>query len=225
MINVSFYLSAPKAKNFSSLYVSITSARERLRFPTGEKLPAQYCNLRKKKGKDLLKKNTTFYLELDKKLSDLRMLFFQIAFDLEKRLHRIARPEEIKEEYLNRTKSHHLQYDEAVMMPLFAKFISSGAIVNANSSSSMSFFTNLETPNPELLFDFTYNGKLYHIKQQSVVDLPEDVADHLNDLSTPVYADVLDKETGEMVSRKISERKRFSLTPVREKIKGESKRP
>jgi integrase len=145
MINVSFYLSAPKAKNFSSLYVSVTSAKERLRFPTGEKLPAQYCNLRKKKGKDLLKKNTAFYLELDKKLNDLRTLFFRIAYDLEARLHRIARPEEIKEEYFARTKAQHQQYDEAVIMPLYIKFIKSGAIVNANSSSSMKFFTALET--------------------------------------------------------------------------------
>ena len=81
MINVSFYLLTPKAKNFSSLYVSVISAGERLRFPTGEKLPAEFCQIIKKKGKELLKKNTSFYFEYDAKLKDLKQLFLTLSPD------------------------------------------------------------------------------------------------------------------------------------------------
>lgn len=75
-------------------------------------------------------------------------------------------------------------------------------------------FTNLEHNDPKMPFDFTFQGKLYSLRPNAVVDLPNDVADHLNRLAIPVYADVPDGETGELVSRAITTRKRFSLTPV-----------
>ena len=143
MINVSFYLLTPKAKNFSSLYVSIISAGERLRFPTGEKLPAEFCQIRKKKGKELLKKNTTFYFEYDAKLKDLKQLFYQIAQDLKKKFSRLATPEEIKAEYHLRTKQQ--LHDEDIFITLFVQFMNSGTIKNANSEGSMNFFNALHT--------------------------------------------------------------------------------
>lgn len=75
-------------------------------------------------------------------------------------------------------------------------------------------FNNLETPDPQFTFDFTFQGKGYRLRQNAVVKLPEEIADHLNGLATPVYADVHDPETGEMVSRAMGTRKRFSLVPA-----------
>lgn len=75
-------------------------------------------------------------------------------------------------------------------------------------------FNNLETPDPKMPFDFSYQGKPYRLRQNAVVDIPMEVAEHLNSLSVPVYADVHDPETGELVSRPVSTRQRFSVTPV-----------
>lgn len=81
MINVSFYLLTPDAKNSSNLYVSISSNGERIRFWTGHSLLIKYCNVRKKKGqKDLIKKNTPFYYEYSELVNDIQEQLHKIDF-------------------------------------------------------------------------------------------------------------------------------------------------
>ena len=86
MINVSFYLLTPKAKNQSQVYASISEDRERLRFPTGKKFLTEYCNIRKKKGgKELIKRNTPFYFEYNQILDDTRNSLMKIDMELERK--------------------------------------------------------------------------------------------------------------------------------------------
>ena len=85
MISVSFYLLTPDAASQSLVYASISNKVNRLRFSTGESFIASYCNVRKKKGgKDLVRKNTTFYFEYSSKLNEIRDSLIRIEMDLGK---------------------------------------------------------------------------------------------------------------------------------------------
>lgn len=142
MVNVSFYLLTPKAKNHSSLYVSLTTGKQRLRFPTGEKLPTEYCNYRKKKGKDLIKKNTALYFDLDKKLKDLKRLFYEIDIELQKKGINPT-PEEIKEEFLKRTNKLSKK-DSISFFSVFDSFVNSDTIRNSCTSSTLKIYYTLK---------------------------------------------------------------------------------
>ena len=142
MVNVSFYLLTPKAKNHSSLYVSLTTGNKRLRFPTGEKLPTEYCNYRKKKGKDLIKKNTALYFDLDRKLKDLKRLFYEIDIELQNK-GKIPSPEEIKEEFFKRTNKLSKR-DSVSFFSVFDKFISSDTIINNCNVNTLKIYNALK---------------------------------------------------------------------------------
>lgn len=86
MINISFYLLTPDANTQSQVYVSISNKEKRLRFAIGESFLTCYCNHRKKKGpKDLIKKNTPFYFDYNKTLTETRDALLTIEIDLKKR--------------------------------------------------------------------------------------------------------------------------------------------
>ena len=102
-INVSFYLATPQAKTDSQVYVSISikskSETQRLRFPTGESFITAYCHHRKQKnGKELLRRNTTFYMEYKSILDKIRDSLFEIAYTFHK-THKDFSLEDIKHEY------------------------------------------------------------------------------------------------------------------------------
>lgn len=87
-INVSFYLLTPDSKSQSIVYCSISRkgkvTTDRLRFSTGESFITQYCHQRTKKGKDLLRRNTTFFLEYKLKLESIRNSLIKIEQEIEK---------------------------------------------------------------------------------------------------------------------------------------------
>lgn len=103
-INISFYLLTPKAKTNTQVYVSVSikkqSKTERLRFATGVSFTTAYCNDRngKKGKKELLRKNTTFYLEYKNKLDKIKEDIEVCAIGLEKS-GRALNLEDIKNEY------------------------------------------------------------------------------------------------------------------------------
>src|SRR5436190_12095734 len=89
MLNISFFLLTPGAKDQTQVYVSISRKlagdNKRLRFATGESFLAGYCHVRKKKnGKELVKRNTVFYFEYSDTLSKIRNNLVRIAMELEK---------------------------------------------------------------------------------------------------------------------------------------------
>lgn len=115
-LNVSFYLLTPTAKQ-TMVYASISeknnSATERLRFSTGESFLSQYCNKRfeKKKngkgektviknGKDILKRNTTFYLEYQSTLNKIEETLHLIYNEFQKK--EVFTLTEIRNEYYKR---------------------------------------------------------------------------------------------------------------------------
>lgn len=94
MINVSFYLLTPKAKQQSQVYISISrkskSKTDRLRFASGESFIAGYCNVRKndrnglKTKKELVKRNTVFYYEYTSILTKIRDSLIRIEMNLKR---------------------------------------------------------------------------------------------------------------------------------------------
>lgn len=75
---------------------------------------------------------------------------------------------------------------------------------------------------PEVALDFTFvsdKGKIYryHLEPGKVYNLPKEVVDHLNSLSYPRYKLYEDKETGQVYSKQVGERKRFTLVPEESK--------
>lgn len=85
MLSISFYLLTPEAKSQSQVYVSISDKTNRLRFATGESFLTDYCNIRKQKGgKDLVKKNSRFFLEYIGKLNEIRDTMHGINIRLSK---------------------------------------------------------------------------------------------------------------------------------------------
>jgi integrase len=98
-LNVSFYLLTPTAKQ-TLVYVSISeknrSASSRLRFSSSESFLSHYCNKRfdkktingkvihVKNGKEILKRNTTFYLEYQSKLNKITEILHEIYNEFQK---------------------------------------------------------------------------------------------------------------------------------------------
>lgn len=112
-LNVSFYLLTPQAKQtlvYASISEKNTSAKERLRFSTGESFLTLYCNKRFEKkqakgkatviknGKELLKRNTTFYLEYQSKLNKITEWLHEI-YQEKIRLNKPIFLNEIRDEY------------------------------------------------------------------------------------------------------------------------------
>ncbi|MDI1354604.1 MAG: tyrosine-type recombinase/integrase [bacterium] len=86
-LNVNFYLSSPKAKTQSSLYVSISTKKksksERLRFPSGESFLTSYTHFRERKGgKDLVRRHTPFEIEYRNQLHNIRDTLIKIHTEL-----------------------------------------------------------------------------------------------------------------------------------------------
>ena len=103
MLNVSFYLLTPNAKNKSNLYVSVSDKNERLRFSTKYSLLTQYCNKRVVKGKkNLLKKNNDFYYEYSLLLEKIRNNIIKIGMELKNNNDRISL-DLVKEKYYENT--------------------------------------------------------------------------------------------------------------------------
>jgi integrase len=92
-LSISYYLLSPKAKTQSVVYVSLSKNKSRLRFTTGESFFTSYCNVRRdedkplkgKPFKELLKRNTVFYLEYKLKLEKITNMLTQIDIDLSKK--------------------------------------------------------------------------------------------------------------------------------------------
>lgn len=94
-INVSFYLLTPEAKTQSQVYASVSlkskSTTQRIRFATGESFLTKYCHKRsgvraskQTKKKELVRKNTTFYMEYNSILDKIRTHLFEIAYTFQK---------------------------------------------------------------------------------------------------------------------------------------------
>lgn len=83
MIKVSFYLLDPHAKTQSMLYTSISGYGQRLRFATNHSFITKYCHVREKKGtKELLRRNTTLFLEYSEILRTTRDELLRIEMKL-----------------------------------------------------------------------------------------------------------------------------------------------
>ena len=82
-LSISFYLLNPKAKSISQVYVSISNKISRLRFTTSESFKVECCNIRKiKGGKELLKRNSPFYIQYKQRLSSIEELLHKTEIDL-----------------------------------------------------------------------------------------------------------------------------------------------
>jgi hypothetical protein len=84
-------------------------------------------------------------------------------------------------------------------------------------------FQNLEDSTLEFT-TFTIEGKQYSLKQNQVVDLTEEIAEHLNSISYPNYVEEYDKEKGGMTSVPGMGKRRFSVTPASTKQKQKRER-
>src|ERR1035437_6072315 len=83
MLSISFYLLTPDARSQSQVYVSISDKENRLRFATGKSFITSYCNIRKRKGtKELVKRNSAFYFDYNKDLTDIRNSLLTIERNL-----------------------------------------------------------------------------------------------------------------------------------------------
>lgn len=101
MINISFYLLTPKAKNQSNLYISLTANSKRERFFSGYSFDSNFCNSRKNnRSRDLVKRNSPLYFEYQQILSSIQSSILKISHQVysEKKQIDLA---EIRSIYLN----------------------------------------------------------------------------------------------------------------------------
>jgi hypothetical protein len=77
-------------------------------------------------------------------------------------------------------------------------------------------FQNLEDTTLEQT-TFHIEGVQYSLKQNQVVDLTEEIAEHLNSITYPQYYEQFDADKGGNVTVQGMGKRRFSLTPATKK--------